>query len=683
MSDRVGQQLGNYRLLRLLGQGGFADVYLAEHVYLRTQAAIKVHQMRVVGDDMESFLHEARTIANLKHVHIVRVLEFGVEGNTPFLVMEYAPSGTLRQRYPKGTRLPLTIIVPYVKQVASALQYAHDRKLIHRDVKPENMLLESENDILLSDFGIALVAQSSRYQNTQETVGTIAYMAPEQLQGKPRPASDQYSLGIVVYEWLSGARPFHGSFTEMYSQHLFVPPPPLSDKISNLPRDVETIIQIALAKDPQQRFATVQAFAAALEQAGQERLPTIVAAPKGHPVQPYRVDAFPGYTNDITVPAMPPGQITPHTLSLQANSEAQPPKRGVSRRAVILGLAGLVAAGSGLTWLALSQKHSTSDVGLTPVTTTPAHSTPAPPQHTSPTPSISVGTLLLTYHGHSGSVGAVAWSPDGQRISSGGNDGTAKVWDATSGNTLVTYNGHSGPVESVDWSPDGHRIVSGGDDNTVQVWDASNGNTIYNLRGHTEQVWAVEWSPDGNYIASASNDHTVRVWSASSGGLVNIYRRHTDLVYTIAWSPDSKFIASGSNDKTAQVWEPITGNLIYTYAGHTSLVTTVSWSPDGTRIASGSRDKTVQIWDSTSGNNIVTYHGHTHQVNTAAWTKDGMLIASASNDVTVQIWNAASGDNLFIYRGHKDYVWNAVWSPMGKRIASASMDGTVQIWQGL
>jgi eukaryotic-like serine/threonine-protein kinase len=683
MLDRVGQQLGNYRLLRLLGQGGFADVYLGEHVYLRTQAAIKVLQMRVVGDDMESFLNEARTIANLKHAHIVRVLEFGVEGNTPFLVMEYASSGTLRQRYPKGTRLPLTTIVPYVKQVASALQYAHDRKLIHRDVKPENMLLESEKAILLSDFGIALVAQSSRYQNTQETVGTIAYMAPEQLQGKPRPASDQYSLGIVVYEWLSGVRPFHGSFTEMYSQHLFVPPPPLSEKVPNLPHDIETIIQIALAKEPQQRFATVQAFAAALEQANQEGLPTVVASPKGQPVQPYRVDGFPGHTNDMTVPAMPPGQITPQIPSLRANSVAQPSKHGVSRRAVILGLAGLVAAASGITWLALSQQHSTVVIGPTPVTTTPAHSTPAPPQHTSPTPSISVGTLLFTYHGHSGSVGAVAWSPDGQRISSGGNDGTAKVWDATSGNTLVTYNGHSGPVESVDWSPDGHRIVSGGDDNSVQVWDASNRNSIFKLPGPTDLVWAVAWSPDGNYIAAACKDKLVYVWNAVSGSLVNTYHGHTDFVYTVAWSPDSKFIASGSNDKTAQVWEATTGNSKYTYTRHTSLVTTVSWSPNGARIASGSRDKTVQIWDSTSGNNIVTYLGHTHQVNTAAWTKDGMLIASASNDATVQIWNAASGDNLYIYRGHKDYVWNAVWSPMGKRIASASMDGTVQIWQGL
>src|SRR5436309_900115 len=159
--NRIGQQLGNYRLARLLGQGGFADVYLGEHVFLGTQAAIKVLQMRLTNEDMEHFVSEARTIAGLKHPHIVRVLDFGVDNGTPFLVMDYAPLGTLRQCYARGTRLPVATIVAYVKQVAKALQYAHDKKLIHRDIKPENMLLESENEILLSDFGIATVAQSS------------------------------------------------------------------------------------------------------------------------------------------------------------------------------------------------------------------------------------------------------------------------------------------------------------------------------------------------------------------------------------------------------------------------------------------------------------------------------------------------------------------------------------------
>src|SRR5215469_3151312 len=176
MADRVGQQLGNYQLLSLLGEGGFAEVYLGEHIHLGTQAAIKVLYTQLTSDSVDRFRTEARTIAHLIHPHIIRVLEFGVEGKTPFLVMDYAPNGTLRQHHPKGTRLPLDTIVSYVKQIAETLQYAHDEKLIHRDVKPENMLLGLRDDILLSDFGIALVAQSSRYQSAEAVAGTMAYM---------------------------------------------------------------------------------------------------------------------------------------------------------------------------------------------------------------------------------------------------------------------------------------------------------------------------------------------------------------------------------------------------------------------------------------------------------------------------------------------------------------------------
>ncbi len=260
-------RLGNYRLVRLLGEGGFAEVYLGEHIHLGTEAAIKVLHTKLTSDDVDQFRTEARTIARLKHHRIVRVLDFGVEGKIPFLVMDYAPMGTLRQRYPRGTVLQVPAIVRYVKQVSSALQYAHDQKIIHRDIKPENMLLETNDDILLSDFGIALVAQSSRYQSTQDVIGTVAYMAPEQIQGKPRPASDQYSLAIVVYEWLSGRRPFHGSFTEMCAQHISALPPPLRGKIPTISSAVEQVVLKALAKDPKERFGSVREFAKALEQA--------------------------------------------------------------------------------------------------------------------------------------------------------------------------------------------------------------------------------------------------------------------------------------------------------------------------------------------------------------------------------------------------------------------------------
>ncbi len=311
MADRVGQTLGNYQLEHLLGEGGFAEVYLGEHLFLKTKAAIKVLHTRLGKDELEGFLAEARTIAMLKHPHIVRVLDFGVEGSTPFLVMDYAPNGTLRERFTKGAQLPLATILPLFKQVADALQYAHDQRLIHRDIKPENMLLDERGQVVLSDFGIATVAQSSRYQQTGDVAGTAAYMAPEQLQGKPRPASDQYALGIVVYEWLTGTRPFQGSFPEIASQHVLTPPPPLREKLPTISSDVEQVVLTALAKDPKERFASVQAFATAFEQAS-EVVPkeqfSVPFAPSPQPAAPS------GPIQELHQPAAwknVPTQITP------------------------------------------------------------------------------------------------------------------------------------------------------------------------------------------------------------------------------------------------------------------------------------------------------------------------------------------------------------------------------------
>jgi len=274
MADFSGQQLGNYRLRHLLGRGGYADVYLGEHIHLETLAAIKVLDIRMGSNELADFLREAKTIAHLLHPCIVRVLDFGVEGNMPFLVMDYAPNGTLRQRYPKGTRLPLLTIISCVTQIAQALQYAHHRKVVHRDVKPENMLMGINNQVLLSDFGISIIEQNTSVLITQKRLsssptGTCYYMAPEQIQGSAHPASDQYALGVVVYEWLCGSRPFSGEALAVMYQHVNVPPPPLREKIPEISPAVEHVVLRALAKDPQQRFATIEDFAKALEQASQ------------------------------------------------------------------------------------------------------------------------------------------------------------------------------------------------------------------------------------------------------------------------------------------------------------------------------------------------------------------------------------------------------------------------------
>ena len=321
MADRIGQQLDNYRLTRLLGAGGFGQVYLAEHLYRPTQVAIKILP-QLAQDDLHNFLIEARTF-RLKHPNIVQVLDFGVEGRIPFIVMEYAPNGTLRQRHPKGTRVLLPTIVSYIKQVASALQYAHDERLVHRDVKPENMLIGVQNQVLLSDFGIATIAHGTASQSVEAMAGTIPYMAPEQIQGHPRSASDQYSLGVVVYQWLCGDYPFHGTLTDVAMQHLTMPPPSLREKVPAISPDVEQVVTTALAKDPKQRFGSVLAFATALEQASQVKRPE----PEPEPVVPVSETTATNQLRQSTematpVPVIPFSQQAVSEVS--ADTSAQP-----------------------------------------------------------------------------------------------------------------------------------------------------------------------------------------------------------------------------------------------------------------------------------------------------------------------------------------------------------------------
>lgn len=267
VGERIGQQLGEYRLARLLGRSRFAEVYLGTHLSWNIPVAIKVLNWRYTSEGAGKFLDQACTLAQLEHPHIVRILDMGIEEHTPYMVMNYAPYGTLRECYPKYTLLPLETVVTNVKQIASALQYVHDQMLIHRDIKPHNMLLGPEKQIWLSDFGIAMLSHSvdRNRDSAPDFEGTVIYAAPEQLQGMPQRSSDQYSLGVVVYEWLTGEWPFRGTFSEIATRHLYDDPPPLRRKRPDIPPEVERVVLKALEKDPERRFSSVKVFAEELE----------------------------------------------------------------------------------------------------------------------------------------------------------------------------------------------------------------------------------------------------------------------------------------------------------------------------------------------------------------------------------------------------------------------------------
>ena len=311
----------------------------------------------------------------------------------------------------------------------------------------------------------------------------------------------------------------------------------------------------------------------------------------------------------------------------------------------------------------------------------------------------------MTYRGHTKAVWTAAWSPNGQLIASGGDDGTVQIWDPTTGKLIFTYNGYAGKGQSIEvvtlaWSPDGKRIVSSATVSSpgpflpdLRVWDATTGNTLLSYNGHlphtagnSNVVGQVAWSPDGKYIASAgAYDKTAQVWDASTGKTILTYRGHSYDVWKIQWSPDSKHIASASGDPGTpstggdiQVWD-INGNRTVTYTGHSAEVTDIAWSPDGTDIVSAGRDGTVQVWNATTGRNILTYAGD----EPVAWSPDGKRIVSGAVllDHTVQLRDATTGNNTYIYHGYSAQINVLAWSPNSTRIALAGLDGTVQVWQ--
>lgn len=263
MNGDIIKQVGHYKLLRQVGQGGFSNVYLGEHIHLGTQVAIKILKRPMVQRWRWQFRREARIAASLQHPHISPVLDFGIWKGAPYLVMPMAGGGSLREEYGDGTAPGFETMLAYLEQIASALEYLHRRGLLHLDLKPENLLLADDGTVLLSDFGIA---EMSRQQYTLG-IGTPAYMAPEQIKGHASAATDQYALAIIVYEWLAGRMPFAGTREEILDQQLHAHPDSICEQAGDVTPAMERVVFRALSKDPARRYPSVRAFVRALSHA--------------------------------------------------------------------------------------------------------------------------------------------------------------------------------------------------------------------------------------------------------------------------------------------------------------------------------------------------------------------------------------------------------------------------------
>ncbi|MEP0783843.1 serine/threonine protein kinase [Trichocoleus sp. DQ-A1] len=631
----------HYRVIKVLSkEEGFGRTYRAEDIDKMNEPCVVKQlkpQVQGIHKAVQLFKQEAQRLQQLgEHPQIPTLYAYFEENNYLYLVQQFIDGQNLLKELEQRGAFSENQIRELLLDILPVLKFVHDKKVIHQDIKPQNIIRRlSDNKLVLVDFSASQPLTATQAIQPSTKIGSLGYASYEQMKGDAASsASDLFSLGVTCFHLLSQKHP-HLLFLERGYEWVPNWRQYFGYSVSN---DLSEVLDKLLQKDVKARY-----------QSADEVIRDLMTQSATVP---------PLVTPSISIKQILNDLIKHIRVTVYIFNKAN---RNLKYKLILIGIILVLGITSFKTSTHLISFLTSQTTFLLNSPSSHAFSEKTLSRHSYKVNSIAInpdgetlvsashdktikvwnmktGELIRTLTGHYYSVYCVAISPDGQTLVSGSSDKTIKVWNLKTGKLIRTLLGHSSSVDTVAISPDEQTLVSGSDDKTIKVWNLKTGKLVRTLLGHKNYVWSAAISPDGQTLVSGSDDKTIKVWNLRTGILTRTLLGHDNSVNSVAFSPDGKTVASGSWDNTIKVWNLKTGELIYTLMGHSDYVYSVAFSPDGENIASGSSDKTIKLWNLKTGELIDTMTEHDNSVNSVAFSPDGATFASASNDTTVKIW---------------------------------------------
>jgi WD40 repeat protein len=662
-----------YRTLERIGAGGMGVVYKAQHLVMGRIVALKViHPALTERPAMvERFRREVQAAAGLCHPNVVTAYDADQAGDRHFLVMEYVPGITLDRLVREQGPLPPERACEYTRQAALGLQHAHDKGLVHRDVKPANLILTPEGQVKVLDFGLARCGcgeegreGSGSITGTGTFMGTVDFLAPEQADDPHRAdiRADLYSLGCTLYFLLTGQPPFpEGTLMQRLKAHALREPPPLAAARPGPPAGLEAVVRRLLAKEPARRFQTPAEVARALapfaERRPQRRRPLrravlaaallAVVALLGGAV--YRIATDHGeleiVTNDPDVEVV-----------LQRNGEAV--------RIIDLRTRQAVTLRSGEYAVKVDGKGGEVEVQPGRVVMKRGDKV---------TVTIRRGLVLEKQFEGPRHVGELAFSADG-KFALIGHDApqnhSIALWDLTRGVKVRVFQGHSSNIHDLTFTKDAKRFLSCGRDKTVRLWDVTTGKEIRQYAGHEGEVWSARLSPDSRSVLTGCHDKKLRLFDLETGAEKKALTGHDGKVICVAFAPDGRRALSCAEDKTVRLWDLDKGQEVRSWTTE-HIMRRVAWSADGQRFLSCGDSGKVLLWDLSKSEPTLSFDGYERIVYQVGFTSDGRFVVACGHDGTVRFWDWKTGREVFHHNEGLGEIYSIQISRDGRRLLSS------------